>query len=48
VLATSGYSDIEAFRRFGEEIDGFVQKPYRAAQLAAKVQKILASPLALG
>ncbi len=46
VLATSGYSELEAFSRFGDEIDGFIQKPYRAAQLAEKVHEILTRPLA--
>jgi CheY-like chemotaxis protein len=45
VLATSGYSELEAFSRFGEEIDGFIQKPYKAARLAEKVHEILARPL---
>jgi len=46
VLATSGYSEVEALNRFGEEVDGFIQKPYKAARLAEKVQEILARPLA--
>jgi DNA-binding NarL/FixJ family response regulator len=46
VLATSGYSEAEAFSRFGDEIDGFIQKPYKAAKLAEKVHEILARPLA--
>ena len=46
VLATSGYSEVEAVSRFGAEIDGFIQKPYKAATLAEKVHKILARPLA--
>jgi CheY-like chemotaxis protein len=46
VLATSGYSEMEALSRFGAEIDGFIQKPYKAAALAEKVHEILARPLA--
>ena len=46
VLAMSGYSETEAFSRFGEQIDGFIQKPYKAATLAEKVHEILARPLA--
>jgi len=46
VLATSGYSEVEALGRFGAEIDGFIQKPYKAATLAEKVHDILARPLA--
>jgi len=46
VLAMSGYSEMEAFSRFGEQIDGFIQKPYKAATLAEKVHEILARPLA--
>jgi two-component system cell cycle sensor histidine kinase/response regulator CckA len=46
VLATSGYSEVEALSRFGAEVDGFIQKPYKAAMLAEKVHEILARPLA--
>ena len=46
VLATSGYSEVEALSRFGAEVDGFIQKPYKAATLAEKVHEILARPLA--
>jgi PAS domain S-box-containing protein len=38
VIASSGYNEIEAVRRFGEGIDGFLQKPYRASQLMEKVK----------
>jgi PAS domain S-box-containing protein len=45
VIASSGYNEIEALRRFGEGIDGFLQKPYRAAQLMEKVKvTLLAAP----
>ena len=46
VLAMSGYSEMEALSRFGEQIDGFIQKPYKAATLAEKVHEILSRPLA--
>jgi two-component system cell cycle sensor histidine kinase/response regulator CckA len=46
VLATSGYSEVEALSRFGAEIDGFIQKPYKAATLAEKVHAILTRPFA--
>jgi PAS domain S-box-containing protein len=41
VIASSGYNEIEAMRRFGAGISGFLQKPYRAAQLVEKVKLIL-------
>jgi PAS domain S-box-containing protein len=41
VIASSGYDEAEALMRFGEDIDSFIQKPYRAAQLAAKVEAVL-------
>jgi PAS domain S-box-containing protein len=42
VILSSGYSEMEATRRFaGRELAGFLQKPYTAAQLAAKVQSVL-------
>jgi CheY-like chemotaxis protein len=45
VIASSGYNEIEALRRFGEGIVGFLQKPYRAAQLMEKVKfTLLAEP----
>ncbi|HVW85429.1 MAG TPA: response regulator, partial [Bryobacteraceae bacterium] len=37
VIASSGYSEMEATERFGEGLAGFLQKPYTAKQLAAKV-----------
>jgi PAS domain S-box-containing protein len=41
VIASSGYNEIEALRRFGQGVRGFLQKPYRAAQLAEKVRGAL-------
>ena len=43
VIASSGYNEIEALRRFGQGVRGFLQKPYRAAQLAEKIRGALAS-----
>ena len=44
IVISSGYSEVEATRRFlGEGIAGFIQKPYTAAKLAAKVQAALHS-----
>jgi len=38
ILASSGYSESEAVRRFGGAIDGFIQKPYAAQKLLALLQ----------
>ncbi len=46
VIASSGYNEVEALRRFGQGIKGFLQKPYRAAQLAEKVKRSLSSAAA--
>ncbi len=43
VIASSGYNEIEALRRFGQGVSGFLQKPYRASQLAEKVRNALTS-----
>ncbi len=46
VIASSGYNEIEALRRFGAGITGFLQKPYRASQLLEKVKlTLLGEPL---
>jgi CheY-like chemotaxis protein len=47
VIASSGYNEIEALRRFGAGAAGFLQKPYRASQLLEKVKLTLlaAQPL---
>lgn len=41
VIATSGYSEAEVNERFGGAYDAFVQKPYKAAELAAKVHEVI-------
>jgi CheY-like chemotaxis protein len=42
VILSSGYSESEALRRFaGQGLAGFLQKPYQAATLAAKVRQAL-------
>jgi len=41
VLASSGYDEREAQQRFGNQIAGFLQKPYTAAQLTGKIGKLL-------
>ncbi len=41
IIATSGYNEIEALRRFGDGVSGFLQKPYRAVTLAEKVKGAL-------
>lgn len=41
VIASSGYNEIEAVRRFGTGIKCFLQKPYRAQELAEKVKLTL-------
>jgi signal transduction histidine kinase/CheY-like chemotaxis protein len=41
VIASSGYSEMEAAEKFGEGLAGFLQKPYAAKQLAAKVLSVL-------
>jgi CheY-like chemotaxis protein len=42
VIATSGYSEAEALRRFGAGLSGFIQKPYTPRQLAEKIWKAMA------
>jgi PAS domain S-box-containing protein len=41
VIASSGYNEMEAILRFGDDIAGFLQKPYRASQLLEKVKTTL-------
>jgi CheY-like chemotaxis protein len=44
VIASSGYSEMEASRRFEpQHLAGFIQKPYTAADLAAKVKAVLSA-----
>jgi signal transduction histidine kinase/CheY-like chemotaxis protein len=43
VLLASGFSEDEARRRFGERnVDGFLKKPFRAADLASALRAVLA------
>jgi CheY-like chemotaxis protein len=41
VIATSGYNEIEALRRFGAGLSGFIQKPYTPRKLAQKIRDVL-------
>jgi two-component system cell cycle sensor histidine kinase/response regulator CckA len=41
VIATSGYNEVEALRRFGEGISGFIQKPFTPRKLAEKIRSVL-------
>jgi PAS domain S-box-containing protein len=42
VVVASGYDETEASRRFaGQEIVGFIQKPYTSRQLAEKIRTVL-------
>ncbi len=41
VIATSGYNEVEALRRFGVGLNGFIQKPYIPRQLAWKIRDVL-------
>ena len=41
VVATSGYNEMEALRRFGEGLSGFIQKPYTPRSLAEKIRAVL-------
>ncbi len=42
VIASSGFSESEARKRFGPDIRGFLQKPYTVSQLAALVKSAAA------
>ncbi len=45
VVVSSGYSEVEAERRFADaRLSGFIQKPYSALQLARCVDKALSEP----
>jgi FixJ family two-component response regulator len=40
VILSSGYDHVEAIRRFGDRAPaGFIQKPYRPAQLLAEIER---------
>jgi two-component system, cell cycle sensor histidine kinase and response regulator CckA len=41
VVASSGYSQVEAEERFGAAIDGFIQKPYSAQMLISAIREAL-------
>jgi CheY-like chemotaxis protein len=42
IVLSSGFNEAEAIQRFaGQRLSGFIQKPYTAAQLAAKVKTVL-------
>ncbi len=41
VIATSGYNEMEALRRFGEGLSGFIQKPYAPRALAEKIRGVM-------
>jgi PAS domain S-box-containing protein len=41
VIATSGYNEVEALRRFGAGLSGFIQKPFTPRKLAEKIQRVL-------
>ena len=42
VLLTSGYNEQDATERFvGKGLAGFIQKPYRPADLLSKVEEVL-------
>lgn len=44
ILLTSGYSEAEASERFaGQDLAGFIQKPYTAAKLAERVKQVCAA-----
>jgi two-component system, cell cycle sensor histidine kinase and response regulator CckA len=44
VLLASGFTEDEARRRFGERnVDGFIKKPFRSADLVAALRAVLAS-----
>ena len=45
LILSSGYSESEAMERFGSDlIAGFLQKPYTAQQLTARLAAVLAMP----
>mgnify|MGYP004701900509 CR=1 FL=1 len=48
VIATSGYDEQEAARRFGSHIAGFLQKPYTSRQLAEKIRAAMEAGPAAG
>jgi PAS domain S-box-containing protein len=44
IILSSGFSETEAIRRFaGKGLAGFIQKPYKPAELAEKVKNVIAT-----
>jgi PAS domain S-box-containing protein len=41
IVTTSGYGETEAVQRFGNSIDGFIQKPYTPSELTRKIRQVL-------
>jgi DNA-binding response OmpR family regulator len=41
VIASSGYSELDAMAQFGQGLAGFLQKPYPARELAARVHAVM-------
>ncbi len=45
VILSSGFNEVEAIRRFtGKGLAGFIQKPYTASSLAAKLKQVRENP----
>ncbi len=44
VIASSGYTEAEAMRRFGSAVAGYIQKPYTAGRLAEKIAALIGPP----
>ena len=44
ILLSSGYSEQEINERFaGQDLNGFIQKPYQLSEIEAKIRKVLAN-----
>jgi len=41
VIVSSGFDKTEALRRFGLDIDGFLQKPYQVSRLGEIMSDVL-------
>jgi CheY-like chemotaxis protein len=46
IVASSGYNEREFREKFGNRVDGFLQKPYTASQVAQAVSHALAGSAA--
>jgi CheY-like chemotaxis protein len=46
IVASSGYNEQEFLEKFGNRVDGFLQKPYTALQVAEVVSHALAGSAA--